>query len=617
MPKVPVNSEHLLARLGWEYKKKELTTVLRARMDEVCFDFGLELDEVTTEEDGTVLYKFDVAANRYDMLCLEGISRALLIFLGKIPMPNYVAAPPSSGSVLRMNVDASVAEVRPVIVCGVLRGLKLDQLSVKRFMELQDKLHQNICRQRRLASIGTHDLSTVKAPFRYSAEKPEEIRFVPLEMKREMNGAQLMEHIDENLAHLRPYLPLIRESPLYPVVRDADGVVMSLPPILNGDHSKITVNTRDVLVEVTALDRTKASIALNIVLTMFAEYSATPFSVESVEVLEHGAATPTLWPDFAEVPFDTTADYVNGVIGTQLDAAEMCRILRRMGLPSSVIPPEQKSGEGAKPSKQRAESSSVSCGASTSSCSSSSQAIRVLAPCTRSDILHPCDIAEDVAIAYGYNNLVQKAPTTVSTASQQPLNKLTDQLRTSLARAGFQEILTFSLSATEDNVELFGNEDRVVKLATSKQFDVGRTCLLGGLLKTLRSNSKHSRPLRIFEVADVMLKQSGTETGAINRRRLCVGYYNDTANFEVVHGLLDRLMLWLNVPHQSVQPGGYRMRPSSHPLLFPGQQAEIVLGTQSAPLVLGKLGVIHPELVKQFKLAAPVTILEMDIEPFL
>jgi phenylalanyl-tRNA synthetase beta chain len=81
MPKVPVNSVQLLERLGWEYTQKDLTTTIRHRLDEVCFDFGLELDEVTTEEDGTVLYKFDVAANRYDLLCLE-----VCFFFGPVRM---------------------------------------------------------------------------------------------------------------------------------------------------------------------------------------------------------------------------------------------------------------------------------------------------------------------------------------------------------------------------------------------------------------------------------------------------------------------------------------------------------------------------------------------------
>jgi len=31
-------------------------------------------------------------------------------------------------------------------------------------------------------------------------------------------------------------------------------------------------------------------------------------------------------------------------------------------------------------------------------------------PMYRSDILHPCDVAEDVAIAYGYNNVPNLLP---------------------------------------------------------------------------------------------------------------------------------------------------------------------------------------------------------------
>ncbi|KAL1382253.1 hypothetical protein pipiens_013277 [Culex pipiens pipiens] len=39
---------------------------------------------------------------------------------------------------------------------------------------------------------------------------------------------------------LKAYFPIIRDSPVYPVVYDANGVVLSLPPIINGDHSKIS-----------------------------------------------------------------------------------------------------------------------------------------------------------------------------------------------------------------------------------------------------------------------------------------------------------------------------------------------------------------------------------------
>ena len=47
------------------------------------------------------------------------------------------------------------------------------------------------------------------------------------------------------------------DSPVYPVVEDSNGVVLSLPPIINGDHSKITLSTKNILIECTATDLTK------------------------------------------------------------------------------------------------------------------------------------------------------------------------------------------------------------------------------------------------------------------------------------------------------------------------------------------------------------------------
>lgn len=35
-------------------------------------------------------------------------------------------------------------------------------------------------------------------------------------------------------SHLKQYLPIIRDKPVYPVIFDANGVVLSMPPIING-----------------------------------------------------------------------------------------------------------------------------------------------------------------------------------------------------------------------------------------------------------------------------------------------------------------------------------------------------------------------------------------------
>jgi phenylalanyl-tRNA synthetase beta chain len=71
--------------------------------------------------------------------------------------------------------------------------------------------------------------------------------------------------------------------------------------------------------------------------------------------------------------------------------------------------------------------------------------LTVTVPPVRPDVLHECDIWEDAAIAHGYNNIVRVPPKTATAAKQQPVNKLTDQLRGVVAQAGFCEALTFAL----------------------------------------------------------------------------------------------------------------------------------------------------------------------------
>lgn len=142
--------------------------------------------------------------------------------------------------------------IRPYVVGAILRDVKFTQESYESFIDLQDKLHQNICRKRTLVAIGTHDYDTIKGPFVYDARKPEDIKFVPLNKTESMDAAKLMDVYQHDLK-LRAFLPIIRDSPVYPVIYDANGVVLSLPPIINGDHSKIKLETKNVFIECTAV----------------------------------------------------------------------------------------------------------------------------------------------------------------------------------------------------------------------------------------------------------------------------------------------------------------------------------------------------------------------------
>ena len=172
---------------------------------------------------------------RYDLLCLEGIVRTLLVFQGKLEAPKYSLIPASQPQ--KLILDKSVLSLRPHIIGAVLRGVTYNKMRYDSFIDLQDKLHQNLVRKRTLASVGTHDLDTIQGPFRYMAKSPGDIKFVPLSQTKEYTSAQLLELYSTD-SHLKSYLPIIKDSPVYPVIYDTNNVVLSLPPIINRENSQ-------------------------------------------------------------------------------------------------------------------------------------------------------------------------------------------------------------------------------------------------------------------------------------------------------------------------------------------------------------------------------------------
>jgi len=576
MPTVGVNRDELLEAIGQKGMSEEA-------FDELCFEFGIELDEVVKEDDGRVTYKLDIGANRYDLLCLEGVVRNLNIFQGKMKIPRYEAKKNTKAG-QTLVIDKSTKDIRPHCVTAVLRNVKFTKERYDSFIDLQDKLHQNIARKRTLVAIGTHDLDTIKGPFKYMAKPPDQIKFKPLNQIKEFTAPQLMELYSTD-SHMKQYLHIIKDSPVYPVIYDSNGVVLSMPPIINGDHSKITLNTKNVFIECTGTDLTKTKVVLDTLVTMFSVYSSEPFSIEAGDVIQSDGTTAVSYPTLEYRSEMITRGKVNNLIGINATTQEIAALLSRMCLDSKAIDNEN---------------------------------IEVTIPPTRHDVLHPVDIYEDVAIAYGYNNLKKTIPKTMTIATQQPLNKLTDQLREQIAQAGFTEALTFSLCSRDDVSTKLRKDmpDNAVHIANPKtlEFQIARTTLLPGLLKTVQANLKMPLPMKLFEISDVVLKDGARDVGAKNERQLCALYYNKSPGFETVHGLLDRVMQLLEVP--SVLQGdsaGYFLRGSDDSTYLPGRSAEIVAyGT-----VVGRLGVLHPETLSKFELNLPISAMEMNLELFL
>lgn len=176
----------------------------------------------------------------------------------------------------------------------------------------------------------------------------------------------------------------------------------------------------------------------------------------------------------------------------------------------------------------------------------------MLVPCTRPDILHPCDIMEDVAIAYGYNNIPKTLPKTLTIGQQLPINKLSDLVRDVIAQAGYREVLTWALCARDDlykNMLLPEPENEMIVVKDAKTpeiFQVLRTHLLPGLLKVLAENQSCVLPIRVFEVSDVSVLDAKTDVGARNIRRVAAAWCGSSSGFEFIHALVGRIMQQLD-----------------------------------------------------------------------
>lgn len=588
MPTININRDLLFESLGRTYTDDDFQTL--------CFAFGLELDEVTTEkqmltkEQGAVeaadsaseevIYRIDIPANRYDLLCLEGLVSALLIFQGTRQPTRFVAKKPAKGSPQKLIVLPDTAKVRPFVVAAVLRNITLDKNSYDSLIDLQDKLHMNLCRKRSLVAIGTHDLDTVQGPFYYNAKPPADIKFVPLNQTKEMTAVELMEFYSTH-AQLKQYLPIIRDAPVYPIIYDSKNTVLSMPPIINGDHSKITLNTKNILIECTATDLTKANMVLDTLVTMFSTHCAQPGVVEVCEVVNANGET-VHWPELNYRTETISAAAANKYIGIELTPDQIASNLTRMCLKTTL--------KGA-------------------------DLLEVEVPPTRHDVIHACDIYEDVAISFGYNNIQRTLPSFMHFGRQYPLNKLTEQLREQIAQSGFTEALTFSLCSREDVSSKFAKKIEdipAVHISNPKtlEFQVARTSLLSGLLKTTASNKKMPLPLKLFEVSDVVLVDESTEVGARNERRVAAINCNKSAGFEIVHGLLDRVMQLLEVQWKG--ENGYSLQAVEDSAFFPGRCANIVY----RGVVIGKIGVLHPSVLQAYEITNPCSVFEINIEPF-
>ncbi len=492
--------------------------------------------------------EIDVTPDRPDLFSTYGVLRMLKGFFG-VERKKLVTYP-SDYQVVIQDVP-----VRPHAVFLVAKDVKIGEPELEDLIQLQEKIHTTYGRRRRKASIGFYRLDEIAFPVKYTARPPEEISFVPLDFSEEMNGLEILEKHPKGIE----YGEIIKSAKRWPVLVDAEGKVLSLPPIINAEGiGRVTPGTKDVFVDVTGTCPRTVRKVLEIISMVLQEMGGKVFRVN---LLPEGDEEPKS----EYVQRRVRKAYVEQVMGIKMDTAKIAELLRAMDYKIINI---------------------------------SDHEVVVGVPPYRADILHEIDIVDDVLRAYGINKLSPEFPRVPTIGKVSSKTRRMEALARLMVGYGFSEAYTFALTTRERQFEKMGIKGRAIELKDVKSgAEIVRVWLLPELLEALRLNKTEKKPIKLFEVSYIVLPDEWWE----NKPHLAALIYDSSANFTAIRRILDGVIRYLGI--------NVEYRPVDHPSFLPGRAAEIVVDGKG----IGVVGELHPRVIEAFDLELPVAAFELDL----
>ncbi len=524
--------------------------------------------------------RMELLAVRPDMFDPGGLARALRGYLEvETGLRIYEVGDP----VARVTVDPSVRDpksLRPHIACAVIENVRFDADAVKVLMKLQENLHWALGRNRKLASIGVYDFDSVTDEIVYTTEDPDTYSFVPLGTPG--TGEEPLSSLRKILTEHpkgRAYKHLLASHRRYPILRDSEGQVLSMPPIINSELTKVDAKSSRLFIDVTGLGRRIVLRTLNILTTSLLELlpdaRARAVRIEGASDPEGSSVdgppltTPDLTPQRAVVSAAASAR----LIGIPLEPERAAALLRKMRHDVRIVDDDR---------------------------------LEVEVAAYRNDILHERDLMEDIAIAYGYHAIdLERLPAhTVG----QPLRaeERTGSVREVLAGLGFQEVMTLVLTSDEEHDTALGRpiDRKAVRIANpiSNEQTRLRTALLPGLFQIFRQNLHQPLPQRIFEVGDVTRLEDEAETGATEHCAVAFGIVDPKTGFTDSRAVAEAITREFGLQLDWVA--------ATAPPFLSGRCARL----ERDGVEIGTIGEIDPEVLTRFGLENPVVMGELSVD---
>jgi phenylalanyl-tRNA synthetase beta chain len=505
--------------------------------------------------------------NRPDLWSIEGLARGLRCYLNLEKGPRHYDVTESS---VNISVDPQLRSIRPFIGCSIVKDVHLTDTIIRGLMHLQDKLDQTYGRKRQKTSIGIYCLDLLKPPLNYTVAKPQDFSFVPLGFTEKMTLAEILERHPKG----QEYGHIVKKHKAYPILMDSEGKVLSFPPIINSnDLGRVTEEAHNLLVEVTGTINQAVINALNLVTTALVDRGGKASSAivhypKDIIYSEQKVITP----DFSSRSLQLNVKYANQVIGLQLTSKRIAELLLTAGLGVGEV---------------------------------NEKTVETLIPCYRVDIMHPIDVVEDVAVAYGYNNIEPLWRDLPTTGFQRIEQQLVNIARELMVGSGYQEILNNTLTNPENLFKRMKVAEKpVVEIANPKlvTMTVLRNWLLPSLLEFLSVNQSVEFPQRVFELGKVTLPDETKETKTRDEEWLAAVSTHANASFSEIKACLEGIFMNLGI--------AWQILPTSHPSFIEGRTGAVLV----KGLEVGVVGEVDPAVLEAWKLENPTAAFEINYQ---
>ncbi|MBU7030894.1 MAG: phenylalanine--tRNA ligase subunit beta [Theionarchaea archaeon] len=536
MPLISIDKRDLLELIGQNVPDDELAYTISM--------MGTDLREITD------IIDVEIFPDRPDLLSTEGFAMALEGYLKiKRGLPNFEV---TSGD-HTARIDERVKPIRPYAVCAIVKDVELSDGAVKSLMQVQEKLHITHGRNRKKVAIGVHDLEKIEFPVTYTA-RPKDFSFMPLEWYTELT----MEEILLNHKKGIEYAHLLEGFSEYPLWIDNKGTVLSMPPIINSEDTKVEEDTHNLFLDVTGYSRKALEQALNILVCSLARRGGHIYSV-----LVHEGSETFIYPRLTPGEIELDFCHMNTWLGLTLQEEQVRELLERMRY------------------------------------SISGHTVKI--PPYRADILHPVDIIEDIAKAYGIDKIPEEIPEISTIGEEDPLEVFARKIAQLMVGFGLLEVKNYYLTSKEFFEKTRIQADLIeMENALTSEYNALRNCLLPGMLSTLSCNKHHEYPQMIFEIGEVITPCSSAAERTREDIHLAALISHPRASFTEIKEILKALLENLGIRTE--------LESRDDPTYIPSRCGSIMVKKE-----IGVIGEIHPEVLLSWELEQPVTCFELNL----